>query len=100
MSARSRLAALPMLVIGVLLVSTAADILPNDTIVGVGEVQLNTARLLVIVGLGAFVATQGFRRDDWRTGFALPLLLLLGVSLYASHKYGTYPRYRFLVEAV
>src|SRR4051812_40739274 len=100
MSARSRLADLPMLVIGVLLVSTAADILPNDTIVGVGEVQLNAARLLAIVGLAAFVATRGLRRDDGRTGLALPLLLLLGVALYASHKYGTYPRYRFLVEGV
>jgi hypothetical protein len=46
------------------------------------------------------VVTNGFRLDQWRTGLALPLLLLLGVSLYASHKFGTYPRYRFLVEGV
>jgi O-antigen ligase len=100
MSIRSRIADLPVLVIGVLLLSTAADILPNDTIVGVGEVQLNLARLLVLVGLGAFVAAHGLRADHWRTGYALPLLLLLGVALYSSHKYGTYPRYRFLVEGV
>jgi len=100
MSLRSRAVDLPVLVIGVLLLSTAADILPNDTIAGVGEVQLNLARLLVLVGLAAFVATQGLRLEHWRTGFALPLLLLLGVSLYASHKFGTYPRYRFLVEGV
>src|SRR3954468_8597698 len=100
MSLRSRLRAPPTLVVGVLLLSTAADILPNDTIVGVGEVQLNLARLLVLVGLGAFVATHGLRPAYWRTGLALPLILLLGVSLYASHKYGTYPRYRFLVEGV
>src|SRR5436305_7004000 len=98
MSLRSRIADLPLLVVGVLLLSTAADILPNDTIVGVGEVQLNLARLIVIVALGAFVATHGLRREHWRTGLAVPLLLLLGVALYTSHKYGTYPRYRFLVE--
>jgi O-antigen ligase len=100
MSVRSRLADLPVLVIGVLLLSTAADILPNDTIVGVGEVQLNLARLLLLVALGAFVAAQGLRAEHWRTGYALPLILLLGVALYSSHKYGTYPRYRFLVEGV
>ncbi|MEA2431372.1 MAG: hypothetical protein QOI19_1845 [Thermoleophilaceae bacterium] len=100
MTARARLADLPALVVGVLLLSTAADILPNDTIVGVGEVQLNLARLLVLVALGAFVATQGLRREHWHTGVALPLVLLLAVSLYTSHKYGTYPRYRFLVEGV
>src|SRR4051794_27350882 len=100
MRIRSRLADLPVLVIGVLLLSTAADILPNDTIVGVGEVQLNLARLLVLLAVGAFVAAHGLRSEHWRTGYALPLLLLLGVALYTSHKYGTYPRYRFLVEGV
>src|SRR4051794_13897258 len=100
MSLRSRFADLPMLVVGVLLLSTAADILPNDTIVGVGEVQLNLARLLVLLAVGAFVAAHGLRSEHWRTGYALPLLLLLGVALYTSHKYGTYPRYRFLVEGV
>src|SRR3954469_9926662 len=100
MSIRSRIADLPVLVIGVLLLSTAADILPNDTIVGVGEVQLNLARLLALVGLRAFVAAAGLGAAPWRTASALPLLLLLGVALYSSHKYGTYPRYRFLVEGV
>jgi O-antigen ligase len=97
---RSRVADLPLLVVGLLLLSTAADILPNDTIVGVGEVQLNLARLLVIVALAALVIGRGFRLADWRTGLGLPLLLLLAVSLYTSHKYGTYPRFRFLVESV
>jgi O-antigen ligase len=100
MTLRSRFADLPMLVVGVLLLSTAADILPNDTIVGVGEVQLNLARLLVLVSLVAFLIANGFRAEHWRTGYALPLLLLLGVALYSSHKYGTFPRYRFLVEGV
>jgi O-antigen ligase len=100
MSVRARIADLPLLVVGVLLLSTAADILPNDSIIGVGEVQLNLARILLLVGLFALVATQGFRRDLVRTGAALPLLLLLGVGLYTSHKFGTYPRYRFLVEGV
>ena len=100
MSVRTRIADLPLLVVGVLLLSTAADILPNDTIVGVGEVQLNLARLLLLVGLFALVATQGLRLELVRTGAAVPLILLLGVALYTSHKYGTYPRYRFLVEGV
>src|SRR3954469_9044783 len=100
MSIRSRIVELPALVIGVLLLSTAADILPNDTIVGVGEVQLNLARLLVLLALVAFVAAHGLRAEHWRSGYALPLLLLLGVALYASHKFGTYPRYRFVVEGV
>jgi O-antigen ligase len=100
MSVRSRIGDLPLLLLGVLLLSTAADILPNDTIVGVGEVQLNAARLLVLVGLFVLVAAEGLRYELLRTGVALPLLLLLAVSLVASHKYGTYPRYRFLVEGV
>jgi hypothetical protein len=100
MTLRSRIADVPLLLVGVLLLSTAADILPNDTIVGVGEVQLNLARLLILVALATFVVSNGLRRDHWHTGLALPLLLLLGVSLYASHKYGTYPRLRFLVEGV
>jgi O-antigen ligase len=100
MTLRPRIAELPMLVIGVLLLSTAADILPNGRIVGVGQVDLNLARLLVLVGIVAFVATNGFRWEHWRTGYGLPLLLLLAVALYTSHKFGTYPRYRFLVEGV
>src|SRR3954453_19179294 len=100
MSLRSRFADLPLLVVGVLLLSTAADILPNDTIIGVGEVQLNLARLLLIVGLAAVGIGHGFRLSDWRTGLGLPLLLLLAVSLYSSHDFGTYPRYRFLAEGV
>jgi hypothetical protein len=97
---RSGLADLPLVIVGLLLLSTAADILPNGTIVGVGEVQLNLARLLLVVGLFALVATYGLRVELVRTGAALPVLLLLGVSLYTSHRYGTYPRYRFLVEGV
>ena len=97
---RARIADLPLLVVGALLLSTASDILPNDTIIGVGEVDLNLARLLVLVALAAVVATHGLRREHWHTGAALPLLLLLAVGLYTSHKYGTYPRYRFLVEGV
>src|SRR3954451_7401416 len=100
MSVRSRIADLPLLVVGVLLLSTAVDILPNDTIVGVGEVQLNLARLLVIVAVAALLIGHGFRASDWRTGLGLPLLLLLAVSLYSSHDFGTYPRYRFLAEGV
>src|SRR5436305_1107940 len=81
MSGRSRIADLPVLVIGVLLLSTAADILPNDSIVGVGDVQLNLARLLVLIGLGAFVATPGLRLPNVLGGY---LLLLLPLGAMAS----------------
>ncbi|MEA2459796.1 MAG: hypothetical protein QOC95_2768 [Thermoleophilaceae bacterium] len=97
---RSGAADLPLLVVGALLLSTSSDILPNDTIVGVGEVQFNLARILVVVALFALVATNGLRFELVRTGVAVPLLLLLAVGLYTSHKFGTYPRYRFLVEGV
>ena len=97
---RRGLAELPLLIVAVLLASTAADILPNDTIVGVGEVQLNLARILLLVGFAALAATAGPRALLVRTGLAIPVVLLLAVALYTSHKWGTYPRYRFLVEGV
>src|SRR4051812_45167576 len=97
---RRALTDLPLLIVAVLLASTAADILPPDTIVGVGEVQLNLARLLVLAGLAVLAATAGPRALLVRTGIAIPLALLLAVGLYTSQKWGTYPRYRFLVEGV
>lgn len=97
---RRGLADLPLLVVAVLLASTAADILPPDRIVGVGEVELNLARLLILAGLVALAVTAGPRALLVRTGVAIPLALLLVVALYTSHKWGTYPRYRFLVEGV
>src|SRR5947209_8492139 len=97
---RRWLAELPLLVVAVLLVSTAADILPGDTIVGVGEVKLDTARILILVGLAAVLVNEGLRVEPFRAHLALPLLLLLAVSLVTSHDFGTYPRYRFLVESV
>jgi O-antigen ligase len=54
----------------------------------------------VIVGLAVLAATAGPRALLVRTGIAIPLALLLAVGLYTSHKWGTYPRYRFLVEGV
>jgi O-antigen ligase len=97
---RRLLADVPLLVVAVLLASTAADILPGDNIVGVGEVQLNLARLLILIGFVALLVTQGARRELFRAGTALPIALLLLAGLLASHKWGTYPRYRFLVEGV
>src|SRR5437763_3033642 len=97
---RRYVAELPLMVVAILLVSTAADILPGDTIIGVGEVKLDLARILIIVGLAAVLVTEGIRVEPFRAHTALPLLLLLAVALVASHKFGTYPRYRFLVESV
>ncbi len=94
------LAGVPLVVVSVVLLSTAADILPGNSLVGIGEVQLNLARILILLGLIAAVATRGLGGGLFRTGVGLPLLLLLAVGLLSSHKYGTYPRYRFLVEGV
>ena len=63
--ARSRVLALvrrgarevPLVVVAILLVSTAADILPNDNLFGAGEVRFNLARLLILIGL--LIATGG-----------------------------------------
>ena len=97
---RGGAADLPLLVVAILLASTAADILPHGTIVGVGEVQLTLSRILLLIGFGALAATAGWRALLVRTGIAIPIVLLLAVSLYASQKWGTYPRFRFLVEGV
>ncbi|MEA2450274.1 MAG: hypothetical protein QOG63_2206 [Thermoleophilaceae bacterium] len=97
---RRGLADVPLLVVGLLLASTAADILPHDTIVGVGEFDLTLSRILLLVGFAALAISAGWRTLLVRTGIAIPLVLLLAVSLYASHRWGTYPRFRFLVEGV
>ena len=90
----------PLVVVAILLVSTAAEILPNDNLFGVGEVRFNLARLLILIGLLAVVVAEGVRIEPFRTRLGLPILLLLVVSLISSHKWGTYPPYRFLVESV
>src|SRR3954449_2926758 len=95
---RRGLGDVPLLVVALLLASTAADILPHDTIVGVGEVDLTLSRILILVGFAALAARAGPRALLLRTGGAIPVVLLLALSLWASHKWGTYPRFRFLVE--
>jgi hypothetical protein len=97
---RRGLADLPLLVVAVLLASTASDFLPHDAIVDVGEVELTLGRILLLVGFAALAATSGWRALLVRTGIAIPLAILLAVSLYASYKWDTYPRLRFLVEGV
>jgi O-antigen ligase len=87
-------------VVAVLLVSTAAEILPNNNLLGVGEVRFNLARLLILAGLAAVLVAEGPRLELFRARLGLPLLLLLAVALVSSHKWGTYPPYRFLVEGI
>jgi O-antigen ligase len=91
---------IPLAVVAVLLLSTAADILPNDSLISVWQIDLNLARLLIILGFAALLWTEGRRLEPFRAGTALPLLLLLVAGLVSSHRWGTYPRYRFLVEGV
>ncbi|GAC1522728.1 MAG: hypothetical protein NVS2B6_08060 [Thermoleophilaceae bacterium] len=97
-------AGIPLLVVAVLLLSTAVDVLPGDSIVGVGQFQLNLARILVVLGFAALALTGGLRAERLRSrrafAVALPLALLAIAGLLASHKWGTYPRYRFLLEGI
>ena len=93
---------MPLLVISVLLLGTAASILPSDSIISIGVVEFNLERLLILLGFAAIFWIEGFRRELFRARAGIPLALLLIVSLYSSHRWGssTYPHYRFLVESV
>ncbi len=91
---------LPLLVVTALLVATGADILPAESIVSAGPIELTLARLLILSGLGALVYAHGPRRELFATGLAIPVGLLLLAGLVATVKWGTEPRFRFLVEAV
>ena len=99
---RLRLAAgeLPLLVVAALLLATGANILPGDSIVSLGPVELTLSRVLILLGLGALVYAHGPRRDLFATGLAIPIALLLVASTVATIKWGTEPRLRFLIEAV
>ena len=94
--------ALPLLAVATLLLSTGAPILPGDSLVSVGVLELTPSRLLVLAGLVAVLASPGEagRRTLWRTGLELPLALLLAVSLLATREWDTDARMRFLVEGV
>lgn len=83
-----------------MLVGTGADILPHDSIVGVGEVQLTLSRLLLLAGFAGLAAGGALRREHLRTGLAAPLGLLLVAGLLSTLEWGTEPRFRFLVESV
>jgi O-antigen ligase/polysaccharide polymerase Wzy-like membrane protein len=99
-AARRGAAELPLLVVAVILLSTAADILPPDSLVGAGEIRLNLARILILAGFAALVYTEGARRELFGARVGLPLALLLVAGLVATAKWDTWPRYRFLVEGV
>jgi O-antigen ligase len=100
-TARRAAEEVPLLVVCALLLSTGADILPGDSLISVGEVQLNLARVLLIVGFAALLWAHGPRRELFGSGLAIPLALLLAAGLVATLKWsGTEPRFRFLVEVV
>ena len=98
--ARRAAAELPLLVVTGLLLGTGVDIMPPESIVAVGPVELTLARLLILGGLAALVYAHGARRELFATGLAIPAGLLLLAGLVATVKWGTEPRFRFLVEAV
>ena len=90
----------PLVVVSGLLLATAADILPHESLVDVGEVKLTLSRLLIIAGLAALVYDQGARARLFRSRLEIPLLLLLAAALVTSLKWQTAPPYRFLAEGV
>lgn len=65
-----------------------------------GPVELTLSRLLIVAGLAALVATEGIRRELFNTRLAIPIALLLIAGLATTIKWGTEPRYRFLIESV
>jgi putative inorganic carbon (HCO3(-)) transporter len=93
-------AELPLLVVAVVLLSTAAGALPPDPLISVGEVKLNAGRILILIGLVAVLAQAPARGPLLRTGLALPVALLLLVSLATTIEWETWARFRFLVEGV
>jgi O-antigen ligase len=99
-SARRVAGEVPLLVVCTMLLSSGADILPGDAFVKIGAFQLNTARVLILIGLAAFVYAERPKLAAWQTGLAIPIALLLLAGLVTTIKWGTEPRYRFLVEAV
>jgi O-antigen ligase len=98
--ARRAVGELPLLVVAVLLVSTGADVLPPDTLLAAGPVELDLSRILILAGLAALVYTHGARRELFASGLAIPLGLLVLAGLVATIKWGTEPRFRFLLEMV
>ena len=97
---RRAVAELPLLVVALILLSTGADLLPPDAIVDVGVVELDLTRLLILAGLAALLHTHGPRREVFACGVAIPLGLLVLAGLVATIKWGTEPRFRFLLESV
>ena len=98
---RRAAAELPLLVVCVLLLSTGADILPPDSLISIGAVKLDLARMLLIAGLAALIYCHRPRRELFATGLTIPLGLLAVAGLAATLKWGhTEPRYRFLLECI
>ncbi|HEX8074125.1 MAG TPA: O-antigen ligase family protein [Thermoleophilaceae bacterium] len=93
---------IPLLVVCALFLSTGADILPPDSLVSVGQVKLDLARILLIAGFAALAFTsRAPRRELFATGLAAPLALLAATGLAATLRWdGSEPRYRFLLEGI
>jgi O-antigen ligase len=92
---------LPLLVVVVVLLATAANVLPGDAIVNAGEVKLTLRRLLILGGLAAVVAVHGLRVPRVGLALELPIALLLVVALVAAGRQeAAWPHYRTLVEGV
>ena len=83
---------LPLLAVCTMLLSSGADILPGDAFLKIGVFQLNAARVIILIGLIAFVYAERPRLATWQTGLAIPIALLSVDNVY---RYGLVPRNSF-----
>ena len=84
----------------VLLVSTGAEIVPDDSLLSLGPVELTASRLLILAGFAALLYGETPTRSLFRSRLEIPIALLLALGFVATLKWGTEPRFRFLVESV
>ncbi|MBA3301175.1 MAG: O-antigen ligase family protein [Thermoleophilaceae bacterium] len=99
-SVRTVVGAVPLVVICALLLSTGAEIMPPETLISLGPVQITLARLLILMGLVALVVAEGPRIGLFHSRLEIPLALLLAVVALSTIKWDTGPRGRFLFESV
>jgi O-antigen ligase len=83
------------LVVGALVLNAAANILPDDPLIG----PITPARLLLAAALAALVAA-GARPRDFRTALDVPIVLLVAATALATVGHTSGSALRFLLTAV
>ncbi|MBA2506564.1 MAG: O-antigen ligase family protein [Thermoleophilaceae bacterium] len=99
-SVRTAVGAVPLLVVCALLLGTGAEIMPPESLISLGPVQITLARLLIMLGLIALVVAEGPRVGLFHSRLEIPLALLLAAVLVSTVQWDTGPRARFMFESV